>query len=232
MKKTLLIFLLAALLLTSSCGETVPTAENDTTATTMTTEVTAPQKQYVGNYNAEPVYQKLMQIENCKNPDKLCEMLFDLYGEEFTYIEMNYTTYDNGSEGYASPYEEFLCQSTVLYNTLSEKCNAPICSDTYLFFKEYEETPMFMMDANASYVVGSYEILNFKDGTHCHKVSGWVLSDLFMCLHKYIDSDEEQKEFISGGVRYMDFYLDFENLIIDSLGTNTGSITKTESLNK
>ena len=230
MKKILLVFVLVALLLTSSCGEPDLTVENDTTATEMTTDVTAPHKQYVGNYSIEPVYQEIMRFEDCKDPDLLCEMLFDLYDKEFTYIEMSYTTYDNGSEGYASPYEEFLCQSTVLYNTLSEKCNAPICSDTYLFFKEYEEEPSFMMDVNATYIVKSYEISNFDDGTHCHKVNGWVMSDLFMCLHKYLDVDEETNAYYSDAVRYMDFYLEFENLIIDHLGNNRGSIMKTESL--
>jgi len=107
---------------------------------------------------------------------------------------------------------------------------APLSSDTYMFFKHNHEAPSFMMDSDATYIVASYKIHNFDDGTHAHVVSARVISDLFMCLHGYIDATTEAKNFFCDSVRYMDYYLEFENLIIDKLGENSGSISKTESL--
>lgn len=228
MKKYFAIIMVVMLVLLSSCGTLDSTTENTTESLS---ETEAAKKQYSGNYKNEKVYQELMQIENCNDPNRLCELLFDLYGENFTYVEMKYITYDNGTKGYATPYEEFLCQAIALYNTQSNKHHAPITTDTYIFFRENDESPSFMMAADASYIVDSYEILNFDDGTHCHKVDAWVISDLFMCLHEFLDTDAETIAYFRDAVRYMDFYLDFENLIIGKLGENSGSIDKTDSLN-
>lgn len=176
-----------------------------------------------------------MEIETCNDPDTLCELLTDLYSEEFNYVKMVYKTTisseANEYSGYEAPYENFLCSTTALFNSKSEKCNNPISSDTYMFFRGYSEEPLFMMDCNATYIVGSYEIHNFDDGTNAHQILGWVISDMFMCLHEYIDADTETKEFNRDAVRYMDFYIEFENLIIEALGEDDGSITKTESHN-
>jgi len=188
---------------------------------------------YVGEYYQEPVYQKLMQIETCKDPDTLCQLLAEIYGEEFTYIKMVHKSTNNPKEnkyvGYETPYDDFICSSLALYNT-SSSLHKIIYSDTYLFFRSHSEKPSFMMDSEATYIVYSYEIKNFDDGTHGHTVNSWIISDLFMCLHGYIDADSEQKDFSHDAVRYKDYYLELENLIIDNLGQNTGSITKTESL--
>ncbi len=191
-----------------------------------------PQKnKYTGNYHQEPVYKKLMEFENCKDPEVLCQLLFDLYGEEITYIKLTYINTDDGKYlGYEEPYDDFICTSIALYDTLNPLCKVPICSDTYLFFRPYTEEPIFMMDCDASYLVSSYKINNYEDGTRSHNISGWIISDLFMCLHGYTDAAPEEKNNFKEAVRYMDFYLDFENLVIESIGEETGNITKTESL--
>ena len=195
---------------------------------------TKPKHQYVGDYEQEPVYQKLLEIENCKDPETLVQLLTEIYGEEFTYIKMEHKSTNNPNEnehsGYEAPYDDFMCAAFAVYNASSPLCKSPFSSDTYLFFKPYSEEPSFVMDSNATYIVYSYKIKNFDDGTHYHSVNSWIISDLFLCLHEYIDADLERKEFSRDAVRYMDYYLELENLVIDNLGGNAGSISKTESL--
>lgn len=233
MKKFLSAFIIVGLLMVSSCGKDVLSEESTVKTPETAVEETAPRKQYVGNYSVEPVYQEIMKFEECTDPEIMCQMLLELYGTEFTYVKLTQKVGGNTDQAFfEEPYQDFICASFALYHTAHPLCSAPIYSDTYLFFEEYNEKPLFMMDSKGTYLVKNYKVNTFDDGTHAHEVDGMIISDLFMCLHKYIDSDEEDKEFISGGVQYMDFYLDFENLIIESLGTNTGSITKTESLNK
>lgn len=231
MKKFFTIFMVALMLILSSCSSNSLPSED------FTENVSIPEvaHQYTGNYQSEPVYQELMKIENCQDPDVLCQMLTSLYEEEFSYVlmthKMSTDNKANAYSGYEAPYDDFICQSIAFFVTDSEKHNVPISSDTYLFFEGYSEEPMFMMDENATYVVSSYDISTFDDGTHAHKVNGWVISDLFMCLHKYLDADVETNDYYCDAVRYMDFYLDFENQIIEKLDGNTGNIKKTESLN-
>lgn len=193
---------------------------------------TGPQKKrYTGNYHQEPVYKKLMEFENCKDPEVLSRLLFDLYGEEVTYIKLTYKNTEDGKySGYEEPYDDFICSSIALYDTAHTLCKAPLKSDTYLFFRPYTEEPVFMMDCDASYIVSSYKINNYEDGTKSHSVSGWIISDLFMCLHGYIDAAPEEKNDLKDAVRYMDFYLDFENSVIENIGDKSGNITKAESL--
>lgn len=81
-----------------------------------------------------------------------------------------------------------------------------------------------MMDSNATYIVSSYEITNFDDGTYVQSINGWVISDLFMCLHGYIDAEAEEISLMREAVSSMDYYLEFENLIIDILGEHSRSI--------
>ncbi|MBD5168547.1 MAG: hypothetical protein HDT20_00205 [Oscillibacter sp.] len=188
-----------------------------------------PSKQYVGNYEVEPVYQKLYEIETCTNPEQLLSILSNLYGEEFSYIKMEWTDTGEGHLGYKEPYEDFLCQVTCFYDT--DRIKAPVSSETFVFFREYNETPSFIMDEDGTYLVRDYEIKNFDDGTNCHNITAWICSDLYMCLHGHIEDDAEGKKLLSDAVRYMDFYLDFENLIIDYLGDLAENVSKIESLN-
>ena len=190
--------------------------------------------QYIGDYENQPVYKKIMEIETCKDPETLKQLIFEIYGEEFWYIKMEHKSTNNPEEnayaGYEAPYEDFVCSVLTLYNATSPLEKAALSSDTYLFFKHNHEVPSFMMDSDGTYIVASYKIHNFDDGTHAHNVSARAISDLFMCLHGYIDTSTEEKSFWRDSVRYMDYYLEFENLIIDKLGENSGNILKTESL--
>lgn len=183
----------------------------------------APEYKYIGDYEQEPVYNKLKQIETCKDPETLCKILNELYGETFTYIKMEYR-----ENGYASPYNDFICTAIPLYNAYL--CRAPITTDTYLFFEPYSEEPSFVMDCDGTYIVSKYEIKNFDDGTHAHSVSSWIITDLFMCLHGYIDEDTEGKNLLRDSVRYMDYYLEFENLVVDKLETDSGNTNNTDGL--
>ena len=216
-------------------NRTYPAEENIVNDTTgQVNNDTAPRKQYVGEYEKEPVYQKLMDIETCKDPDALCQKLFELYGKEFSYVKMVHkSTKDpeaNEFAGYEPPYEAYICNSIAMYDTASPLFKAPISTDTYLFFMAGNEEPSFIMDCDATYIVRSCESKNYDDGTHVYSINSWVMSDLFMCLHGYIDEDEEEKNYMREAVRYMDWYLAFENLVVDSLNEEDGNITKTESL--
>lgn len=228
MKKFILVILAMLLMLLSACGNnntsSEPTESNNVSTEQENVETT-PKHRYIGEYEQEPVYQKLKEIETCKDPDALCQLLAEVYTEEFTYIKLEY----NPNElAYEEPYSDFICTAIPLYN--GDLYRVPIFSDTYLFFMGYSEEPSFVMDCDGTYIVSKYEIKNFDDGTHAHSISSWIITDLFMCLHEYIDEDAEQKAFMRDAVRYMDWYLSFENLVVGSLDNNTGSITHTESL--
>jgi len=236
MKKLFSLILIVMLLLLSACGNSdinndiiTDPVENSDVSTERENKETTPKHQYIGDYEQEPVYQKIKEIETCKNPDILCQLLAEVYGEEISYIKMEYAgqseSAPNDSKwyGYEEPYKNFMCGVTSIYN--SDLYKGILTSDTYVFFKPYNETPSFVMDCDGSYIVSSYEIKQLDDGTSGNYISGWVVSDLFLCLHEYIDEDAEEKAFMRDAVRYMDWYLEFENLIVDSLNGNIGSIT-------
>lgn len=237
MKRILALLLaLSIIMVFTACGKDEASNQTHTTENInigdmneQETTETKPKHQYVGEYAQEPVYQKLMQIQTCKDPDELCQLLAELYGEEFTYIKMEQKNHDN-YDGYKSPYENFICSAFALYNVSGTMAKGLIKSDTYAFFKPFSEEPTFIMDSDGSYLVYSYKITQLESGTAVHSVNSWVIEDLFMCLHEFIDGDSEEKIFMRDAVRYMDYYLDFENLIVDSLNGNSGSISKTESL--
>lgn len=228
MKKFVSVILAMLLMLLSACGNNnaslEPIDSNDASTAQENVETT-PKHQYIGEYEQEPVYQKIKEIETCKDPDTLCQLLAEVYGEEFTYIKLEY---DPNEMTYEEPYSDFICTATPLYN--GDLYRVPISSDTYLFFMGYSEEPSFVMDCDGAYIVSKYEIKNFDDGTHAHSISSWIATDLFMCLHEYIDENAEQKAFMRDAVRYMDWYLAFENMIVGSIDNNAGSITQTESL--
>lgn len=211
-----------------ACGHESNTNPTDSSTSLTTNEVITDateeaisSKKYIGNYEDEPVYQKIIEIENCTDPDQLCQMLNNLYGEEFYFIKLEYEEWsdsDGNHAGYKKPYDNFVCSVTCLYN--SYRMKPYISSDTFAFFKENNEFPTFIMDSEGSYLVGSYEIKTFNSGEHAHDIVAWVCSDLFMCLHEFIDADEESVSILQEAVLYLDFYIEFENLIIDTLGDN------------
>ncbi len=240
MRSILALFLaLSIMMVFTACSENLTGSQTHATenisageANEQKTDETKPKYQYVGNYAQDPVYQKLKQIETCTDPEALIQLLAEIYDEEFTYVKLEYKNTENpGSTkwaGYQAPYEDFICTASPLYNGTLYK--VPISSDTYLFFMGHSEEPLFVMDCEGTYIVSKYEIKNFDDGTHAHSISSRIITDLFMCLHEYIDEDAERKTFMRDAVRYMDYYLELENLIVDSLSDHTGNISKTESL--
>lgn len=218
----------------AACGNNVSPNDNymETTQSISTSEPenqeseeTTPKHQYAGEYEQDPLYQKLKQIETCSDPDTLCTMLLEIYGEEFSYIKLEY---DTSAMIYEEPYQDFICTAIPLYN--ADLYRVPISSDTYLFFMDYNEVPSFVMDSDGTYIVSQYDIKNFDDGTHTHSISSWIITDLFMCLHEYINESEEEKAYMRDAVRYMEWYLSFENLVVDSLNTSSEGITQTASL--
>jgi len=229
--------LLLSLSLTFSlvaCGTDKPSSETDSISSGGLEEVedgkNSTVHQYIGEYQQEHVYQKIIEIETCNNPDTLCTLLSELYDEEISYIKLEYAGVDPEKwNRYKEPYADFVCFVNALYNTNLE--TGPISSDTFLFFRPYSESPSFVMDSDRTYIVSTYEMQQFGNETYGHSINGWYISDLFMCLHEFIDADTEEKDFMRDAVHYMDYYIEFENLIIDTLGVNEAGISKTESLN-
>ena len=75
------------------------------------------------------------------------------------------------------------------------------------------------MDCDATYIVDKYEVTPFDDGTHAHIITSWVTSDLFMCLHKYIDEDEETKATLRESVARKEYAEEYgaEDVLVDPL---------------
>lgn len=62
-----IVLTLSTLVLLCACSYESDTNIMDSSITPNTNE-----KNYLGNYEDEPVYQKIIEIENCTNPDQLC----------------------------------------------------------------------------------------------------------------------------------------------------------------
>ena len=235
MKKfSLLLFFLCFLL--CSCSSAKSEKKYDTLKTepmeTSSSQPESNEHNYIGDFESDPVFIKLMEIESCTEPDSLCAILSELYDVDFNIVKLTHKTTNDSTaneySGYEEPYDDFICSSHTLYNPSHPLSNIPISTDTYLFLQPRNETPLFIMDALGTYVVSDYDISQFDDGTHAHKVDSWVISDLYMCLHQFIDTDLETKNYLSEAVQYMDYYMDLEALVRDNLG---GDIeTQTPSL--
>ena len=175
---------------------------------------------YVGDYASDPVYQEILKIESSTDPEEVCAILGNLYGEEFSYVKLERADSDEEEAGmyvgYKEPYDDILCSSTGLFNT--RLGNMPIYSDTYLFLRAYNETPAFVMDCDGTYIVSSYEIHQFDDGTSGKSISSWVMTDLFLSLHGFTDESEEDKAVMEEVVRTLDYYMELEELIRADLG--------------
>ena len=94
---------------------------------------------YIGEYENEPVYQKIMEYETCSDPNELCELLKMLYGEAFSYSIMPF-----GEQS------DHLYPVVALYHYGSKD---HLNSDAYVIFKAESEEPLFVMDADGTYIV-------------------------------------------------------------------------------
>ena len=188
--KKIVLFILASMFILSGCS-----MENTNT-------------QYFGDYETEPVYQRIVNIENCIVPQELQAQLEDIYGEKITCISLEY---DAQSKTFKSPYEDFEFNVMSIYSSTKNK--GKVASDAFAFFKEYSEVPLFIMDSEGSYIVDRYEVVTIDENKHIHKVDAWVSTDLYLCLHKYAacDGDELRRKAYSNIVKSMADYVDFEN---------------------
>ena len=171
-------------------------------------DVLSEEKQYIGNYMEELLYQKMIEIEDCVDPERLCVILENLYKEPIHYIEFESQNSENGFSGYKKPYDEFSFSICSLYD--ESRAKSTITSDTYAFFQDYSEIPLFVMDDDGAYLVSDYEVETVSEDVYAHLVTTWVATDLYMCHNGFINANEETVSEYKGIVEGMDFYMDFE----------------------
>lgn len=166
---------------------------------------------YIGNYENEPGYQKIMIFENSKDPEQMVEMLENLYIEPVTYIPMKF---DVENKKYFEPYEDFEFEVLSIYSP--DKSKGLISSDSYAFFVGETEVPIFIMDQDGSYLVSDYEVVT-GDNDYVHKVTAWAMSDFYLCLHGYAEcnNDENLRMIYKNIVKSLDFYTDFEARLLN-----------------
>ena len=175
-------------------------------------EAAPPKHEYMKGYEDLLLYNRIAEIEQCSSPDELCGILGEIYGEEVTYMELQYE----------DAKDDFFFQRLALYDVSEVK--APVVSDVYAFFIPYQESPIFMMDDEGAYPVGNYEMKTY-DGANCQWVSAWSARDLFLCLHSYAEceGDAEQRRLLVEAVQSMEWYLDYEARALLTLYAQTGN---------
>ncbi len=223
MKRWITSYCIVMLLLSLLCAcssQPNDTDQNDVDIKTENTDLAestnAAVGSYIGNYENEPLYQKMMEIEKCTDPDALIAIIEKLYDEEFSCLALEIE--DHGGEKtlrYKEPYADVLCVSTGFYNSFLG--HFPVQTDTYLFFKGYSEQPLFMMDTDGTCIVHSYGMHTFADDETVSLVEGYVISDLYLALHGYINDTEENKASATEKIQAIDVYMDFENRVSSSI---------------
>ncbi len=177
--------------------------------------------EYSGDFQNDPMYQKIISIEKCTDPKQLVLMLEDIYGEEITYIPLEF---DNKTNEFKEPYEEFEFNVFSVY--ASHKNKGRVLSDAYAFFKQYHEAPVFIMDKDGAYLVGNYEVETTEENTYLHKVNAWATSDLFLCLNKY--TNKSCQEEYAAMVKTMDYYVDFEKTLAGKVENGNSLVNNTK----
>lgn len=203
MKKSIFVILLILTVFVSGCG--------------MKTNTETPE--YFGNFKDEPLYKEIINIENCTVPEQLVSILEGLYGETISYI---FLEYDEEKETFKEPYEDFRFNVYSVYSKMKNKGN--ILTDSYAFFLEYNESPVFIMDEAGSYLVGNYEIETVEENSYIHYVDAWAVSDLYLCLHGYAncEGDMLRREAYTNIVKSLDCYINLESRII----SNTSDVVR------
>lgn len=182
-----------------------------------------PDAKYVGDYEKDGLYSKILEIESCTDPDKLSDILSNIYQSKFTYEKLEYDNKKNklsfkgsdmelliGIDGYYKIREDIMAKPNV-----------------YLFFQEFDDgqgsitadIPTFIMDKYGSYLVEEDEYkydTSELDGEEKLYVTAWSILDLYMCERSYIE-DDANKDVYSRWTNDMSFFLEFEYLTTDYL---------------
>lgn len=176
---------------------------------------------YVGDYENDGLYSKILEIESCTDPDKLTKILKDIYGENFVYKELEYDSkkdifYFKNSQTPVLPVIR-------AYYKMREDIEAK--PTVYLFFQEFDDgqgpvtsdIPTFIMDKYGSYLVEEYEYSTVEStGEEVIYITVWSTLDLYMCERAYI-ADDANKDLYSSWTNGMSFFLEFEYLTTDYL---------------
>lgn len=182
-----------------------------------------PDAKYVGDYENDGLYSKILEIESCTDPDKLTKMLKDIYGENFVYTELEY---DSGKDiFYFKDSQTPVLAGINAYYKMRENIMAK--PTVYLFFQEFDDgqgpitsdTPTFIMDKYGSYLVeeDEYEYsISELDGEEKLYITAWSTLDLYMCERSYIE-DDTNKDIYSSWTNGMSFFQEFEYLTTDYL---------------
>lgn len=182
-----------------------------------------PNTKYVGDYENDGLFSKISEIENCVNPDKLSEILSDIYGSKFTYEELEY---NNSKDGlyFKESETQVLIGINGFYKIREDIMAKP---KVYLFFQEFDdgegpiisETPIFIMDNYGSYLVEEGECkysTSELDEEEKFYMTAWSTLDLYMCERGYIDDDVNRGTY-SSLVKGMNFFTEFEYLTTNYL---------------
>lgn len=186
-------------------------------------ELRNPDAKYVGDYENDGLYSKILEIENCVDPNELSATLSNIYGSKFTYEKLEY---DNKKDklSFKGSDTELLIGISGYYKMREYIMAKP---NVYLFFEEFDDgeglitsdTPTFIMDKYGSYLVeeDEYEYdISELDGEEKLYVTAWSILDLYMCERGYID-DDGNRDLFSRWVDGMSFFLEFEYLTTDYL---------------
>lgn len=173
--------------------------------------------EYVGDYENDEFYSKIMEIESCTDPDKLTKMLKDIYGENFVYTKL-----ENVAENrYRFPDNTDLPVFCSVHGVFKIRKDVFAKPDVYFVYKEFDdgegkivsEEPTFMIDKYGSYLVDKYEYLTDEStGKEMLGVEAWSVLDLYMCQKGFIDNNE-MRLYLSQYVDKMDFFKEFEYLL-------------------
>lgn len=188
------------------------------TSTTTTIENKNHNHTYLPGYENEPLYVEIMKYENCTDPEELCVLLENLYGEEISFYFLDYkdgTNEDHKNGYFHEPYDNYIYQIIAFYKVELDIFEPQ--SDTYVFWGEDSLKTRFIMDKDGSYIVSENKTNYYDDGTSGHWIKAWILSDLYLCAHGYINEDDEGKKSCKEAAYGIDVYEEFENLIISTM---------------
>lgn len=207
----------------SSIKTSINELDNETTLPKV--ELANPDAKYVGDYENDEIYSKILEIESCTTPNKLVAILKDIYGFNFVYTKLKY---DSKDKIYNFPNNSELpvfCTVLGAYKIRKDVFAKP---DVYFVYQEFgdgegkiiSEEPTFIIDKYGSYLVDKYEYFTGEStGEEMLNVEARPILDLYMCERGFINNDE-MKAPLSKYVNELDFFKEFESLIDDNLNND------------
>ena len=171
-------------------------------------------KTYLPGYEDDFLYNELMKYEKCTDPEEMKVLLSNVLGEDVSYYFLDYK--DGLNEDYTTgfyyePYSNYICEVNAVYKV--DKCILPVESDTYVFWGEQSLKTYFIMNSNGSYLVSKHESTMCDDGTIVQNVVAWLLSDLYLSSHGYINESDSDKEKYRQMCYGIDAYDEFERIL-------------------